>query len=248
MKRLYLTVIIITLLVTLTGLCAFAQSPNDGAVGVKGGGKSTGITSLSSQLLFSPCQGATGDVAFDCKLFGGAQEIFAGINETGFAWNTLAISLKGYNPTTDPTVSCSGFIGTDNVFQHCATSVSGSTLTITLKQGDGSGIGCDISVNNCLGNSLSALLQDLSGKSPVEPWDSVNPFCELPGAVCGSDEFVIGVGYDGFPFNTPLSAHGSLGANGVKPPSITPEPQTFVMVGGAVLGLLALALKKGLLA
>lgn len=231
----------------LFALCAvgvFAQTPGDGAVGVKNGGHSTGITSLGSGLTFSSCTGAAAgsDTAFDCALFGGAQEIFGGINDTGYAWNTLTISLTGYNPTSDPSVGCSG--GSD--FSNCSIAVNGSTLTVTFTQGTGTGVSCNIYVNNCVANSASAALNDLNG-GPLLPYDSFPPFCSLPGAVCGSDEFVVGIGFGGDVFNTPLSANGALGANGATPPPIVPEPQTLAMVGAAVLGMLALALKKGLL-
>lgn len=229
--------------------CAFAQTPPDGNVGIKNGGHSESITSLATPLTFSSCAGAAAgsDTALDCALFGGAQEIFAGINDTGYAWNTLTISLTGYNPTTDPVVNCSG--GSD--FQDCSIAVSGSTLTITFTQGDGTGVSCDIYTNNCVGNSVSAALNDLNG-NPLLPYDSFPPFCNLPGAVCGSDEFVVGIGYGSTngvsnAFNTPLSPNGSLGADGVPPPPITPEPQTLVMVGGAMIGMMLLAMKKGLL-
>jgi hypothetical protein len=242
----------IALLFASCAVCAYAQS-QDGNVGIKNGGHSTGITSLASGLTFSNCSEAvTGsDLALDCALFGtgGAQSVFAGINETGEAWNTLTLSLTGYNPATDPlsSLACSG--GSD--FQNCSIAVSGSTITITFTQGDGSGVSCDVYVNNCLSNSVSAAANDLNG-GPLLPYDSFPPFCTLPGAVCGSDEFVVGIGYGSTngvsnAFNTPLSLNSSLGADGAAPPPIVPEPQTLAMVGAAVLGMLALALKKGLL-
>jgi hypothetical protein len=245
MKIIYRAAIV--LLLASYAACTFAQT--DGNVGIKSGGHSSGITSLSSGLTFTPCAGAAAgsDTALDCSLFGGAQEIFAGINDTGYAWNSLTISLTGYNPTTDPIVNCSG--GSD--FGGCSIAVTGTTLTITFTQDGGTGVSCNILVNNCVGNSVNAALNDLNG-NPLLPYDSFPPFCSAPGAVCGSDEFVVGIGYGSTngvsnAFNTPLSIDAALGANGAAPPPIVPEPQTFVMVGAGVLGMLALALKKGLL-
>ena len=249
MKKLYRAAII-ALLLGCCGVYASSQTPPDGNVGIKNGGHSESITTLATPLTFSSCAGAAAgsDTALDCALFGGAQEIFAGIDDTGYAWNTLTIDLTGYNPTTDPVVTCDG--GSD--FQNCSIAVIGTTLAITFTQGDGTGVSCDIYTNNCVTNSVNAALNDLNG-NPLLPYDSFPPFCNLPGAVCGSDEFVIGIGYGSTngvsnAFNTPLSANGSLGADGVPAPPITPEPQTLVLVGGAMIGMLVLAIKKGLLA
>lgn len=231
----------ILLLLSCLSVGSFAQTPPDGNIGTKGGGKSTAVTSLAAPLPFSSCAGAASgsDLAFDCALFGGAQAVFAGINETGYAWNSLAISLAGYNPSTDPSVNCSG--GT--IFLKCSVNPVGSTLTVDFSQDGGTGVSCDLLVNNCVGNSAAAAINDLNPKNPVLPYDWFN--CTPTGSVCGADEFVVAVGYGGNIFVTPLSLSASLGADGALPPAITPEPNTFFLMGGALLAMLILGIKKG---
>jgi hypothetical protein len=241
--------------IAVLGIMAFCSTfsladgiPPDGAVGTARGGKSTLITSLNSTQTFSPCAGATGDVLFDCNLFsGGAQEVFAGINGTGFAINALSVGLSGFNGETD-TLGCE----TSVVFESCSVSVSGSSVEIQFLQGPGgTGVGCFGSnlttAENlaCLANSAANAFSnthhgtDLPYYNPPGPptFGCTPPTFFPPGAVCGTDEFVIGVGVDGKPFNTPLSNMGTLNAN-------TPEPQTILLVGGAMISMLMLAIKK----
>jgi hypothetical protein len=257
--------------IAVLGILAFCSAyaladgvPPDGAVGTARGGKSTPITSLNTTFTFSPCAGATGDVAFDCALFGGgAQEVFAGINETGFAWNSLSIGLTGLTPT-DLTVGCNGGANNDSsppIFgsTNCPITIpdSGSVVVTFLQGPNGTGIGCynaALPTNAptnvaCVANSIIAF-----GKNKIfgtsDPYDTlglINPSlptgCPVPpfyppGAVCGSSEFVIGVGIDSLPFNPEfLPAGGTLIAN-------SPEPQTILLVGGAMISMLMLGLKK----
>ena len=231
---------------------SLAQSvpPPDGAIGTKGGGKSTPITSLSTPFSFSSCSGATGDVAFDCALFGGSvQEVFAGINETGQAWNTLSIGLSGLNPA-DGTVGCDG--GAIFKASNCPITIplSGSVV-VTFLQAGGTGIGCynpNLSLTDptnvaCFANSAANGFYDsqhpganLPYWNPPQTGGCSPPSFFPPGAVCGSDEFVIGVGVNDLPF-TSLPVGGLLIAN-------SPEPQTILLVGGAMLSMLMLGLKK----
>lgn len=215
----------------------------DGGVKVSGGGKSLDITSLSSAQMFSSCtENPSADTVFDCNLFGGAQEIFAGINETGVAWNSLSLVLAGYNSTADPTVNCD----TNAAFADCSVAVSGSNLIVDFSQGNGTGVGCVFGVNSCGENSLAAFINDLNPKNPLLPYN--NPFgCILPGSVCGSPEFVIGVGPDDQAFNVALSPNFGLGANGTTPPTPLPEPSTWVLLAGAALALLVLGTRKAIL-
>ena len=214
--------------------------PPDGASSAKSGGKSTPIYSLTTPLTFSPCAGATGDVLFDCNLFpGGAQEIFAGVNDSSQPWNRLSVTLGGYNSKTDPVVTCSG--GT--IFSSCVPIISGSTVTFSFTQGTGTGIECNTSGKNgqsCEAYSYNALVYDFEnpGSTPL-PYDWKTCPGPVPGAVCGPDEFVIAIGNNGTQadfFITPLSSVGTLVAN-------TPEPGTFGLVGVAGFFLL-LSLRK----
>jgi hypothetical protein len=241
---------VLIIILAFHGALSFADVvPPDGNIGTKSGGRSTPITSLTQALTFSPCAGATGDVAFDCALFGGAQQIFAGVNETGIPLDSIRIGFSGYSQTLDPTVNCDG--GT--IFQNCFTSVSGSTLTVNFLQGNGTGIGCydtsnqiDPSLNvTCFLNSEAAISSNrIHGTDlpySILPIQSAGP-CEPPegfppGAVCGSDEFVIGIGYGGNTFNQPLSLDASFTAN-------APEPPTLVLFGSAMLAMLLFGIKK----
>jgi hypothetical protein len=256
MKSLRLTAALVVL-----GCCSalsFADVvPVDGGIGLKHDGHSTPITSLTQALTFSACAGAVGDVAFDCALFGGAQAIFAGVNETGFAFNSISIGLSGYSQTSDPIVTCDG----GGVFQICSVSVSGSNLTVDYFQGNGTGVGCinpllphdDPTNVACRENSRSAIYSNkhygtdlpyyrgpnqLTGpcKSPEKEEEDEGSL--PPGRVCGTDGFVVALGYDGKPFNQPLSLEASFTANNA------PEPPTLVLFGSGMLALLLFGIKK----
>jgi hypothetical protein len=247
--------------IAVLGILAFCSAyaladgvPPDGAVGTARGGKSTPITSLNTTFTFVPCAGATGDVAFDCSLFGPntPQEIFAGINETGYAWNSLSISLTGLTPT-DISVGCDG--GTQFSINNCPITIPDSgSVVVSFLQGTGTGIGCfnsdlahpllDAANQACLANSAAiALGNSQNGTSnpyynPPLTGGCNPPSFFPPGVVCGDAEFVIGVGINGLPFNPDfLPAGGTLIAN-------SPEPQTILLVGGAMISMLMLGLKK----
>jgi hypothetical protein len=231
---------------------SFAQStPPDGQIGVKQSIHSTPITSLSGTLLFSPCAGSTGDIALECAEFsGGAQYVFGGINETGVAWNSLNITLSGL--TGPDSVGCA----VSDVFanNNCPVPIPSGTdqsVTVNFSQGTGTGVGCINTVTpsdpknaTCIVNStLAAASNALLGTSlPYDsfifPQQATGPCAQTfpAGAVCGTDDFVIGVGIgtQTFPTFNPLV---SFAAN-------TPEPQTLFMVGGAMIAMLLLGLRK----
>jgi len=246
MKSLRWLAILAVLMLCTSASFADSASPNDGKVGVVAGTKSTPITSLAQALTFSPCAGATGDVASECAAFtaGEPQEVFGGLNETGYAINELTVILTGYSLSSDPSLGCDG--GT--VFSSCTiTPGAGNTLDVQFFQGTGTGIGCFGAGNPdnvaCAINSATAIKNNLNPENPVLPWD--NPFgCSsfVPGSVCGSDDFVIGVGIDGLPFNTPLAEYAVLGVNGT--PVSAPEPPTLVLFGvGSLLAMLIFGIK-----
>jgi hypothetical protein len=247
----------VTLLAVLALCCSLSYADStlpDGNIGGKSGGNSTPITSLSQPFTFSPCAGATGDVAFDCALFGtGAnapQEIFAGINETGVAWNSLSISLTGLT-MTDGTVGCDG--GALFSINNCPITIPASgSVVVNFLQGTGTGIGCfnpALSLSDptnvaCFASSTANALNNTNHGTSLPYWNppllgGCNPPTFFPpGAVCGSDEFVIGVGFGGNTFNPNNIPIGlTLSAN-------SPEPQTILLVGGAMISMLMLGLKK----
>jgi hypothetical protein len=253
--------IIALLCLTACSALSFAQSgPADGQIGVKQSIKSTPITSLTQPITFSPCSGATGDILAECNTFSiipadQPQEVFGGINETGMAWNSLSITLTGLNGTVDFSVGC--LANTFFSISNCPVAIPAATdqsVTITFLQGTGTGIGCINTVTPtdpqnaaCVVNSLVTEAGNAINHTNL-PYDSYfPPFFPIQtngpcsqtspkGAVCGSDDFVIGIGLAGSPFVDPPTG-GSLSAN-------TPEPATFVMVGGAMLAMLLLGLRK----
>ena len=244
--------IIALLCLTACSAVSFAQSgPADGQIGVKQSIKSTPITSLSGTLVFSPCAGAMGDVAAECAEFGGgAQYVFGGINETGVAWNSLNITLSGL--TGPDSVGCA----ISDVFSvnNCPVAIPSGTnqsATVNFLQGTGTGIGCINTVTpsdpknaTCIANSTVAAFSNtflgtsLPYDSYIFPQQSTGPCTQTfpVGAVCGTDDFVIGVGFGTQTFPT-FNPDVSYSAN-------TPEPATFVMVAGAMLAMLLLGLRK----
>jgi hypothetical protein len=251
---------ILTVLAFCSALSFADGIPPDGNIGAKNGGKSTAITSLTGPMDFSSCTPTDSvpvvpaDVAADCKLFLPTptsplslepQQIFAGINETGEPWNSLAVNLMNYNPIADPTVTCDG----GAIFQHCSTSTSNCnpadtvcTLTVNFLQGTGTGVKCMLGVNFCGINSGINFVTNLITGSSL-PYNSTVCDTAVPGAVCGPDEFVIGIGYgddaEGHSnaFIQPLSLDATASAD-------APEPQTILLVGGAMISMLMLGLKK----
>jgi len=259
----------VTIFAVLALCCTLSYADStlpDGNIGGKSGGKSTTITSLNSTFNFQACppgpQPYTGsnltDLQIDCNLFGGAQAVFGGINGTSLPWNSLAVNFEGYNPNADPNVNCFG--GT--LFQNCVLSQSdctgagaleSCTLTAQFTQGNANGIQCvPFNGSGCAINSTLNYLYDLAHPGASRPYlwpaggSSASPTCAgpVPGAVCGSSEFVIGVGFgtDGNGnlvngFNDLLDLDASASAN-------APEPQTILLVGGAMISMLMLGLKK----
>jgi hypothetical protein len=241
---------------------SFAQStPPDGQIGVKQSIHSTPITSLTQAITFSPCSGSVGDILAECNEFSTnpalqPQEVFGGINETGTAWNTFSITLNGLN-SIDSSVGCAvtTFFSQANCVTHPVTIPTGTdeSVTLTFTQGSGTGIGCintinptDPKNNTCMVNSFLNVVNNLTHGTSL-PYDlffrpvQLNGPCTVPtgfppGAVCGSDDFVIGIGLAGMHFVDPPTS-GSLSAN-------TPEPQTLFLVGGAMLAMLLLGLRK----
>jgi hypothetical protein len=238
---------------------SFGQTtPPDGQIGVKQSLKSTPITSLTQPIVFSACTTtATADVIAECDAFSTTpadwpQEVFGGINETGKAWNTLSITLTGLDGTKDFSVGCA--VSTFFSISNCPVAIPDATnqsVTLTFLQGTGTGIGCintatpsDPENAACIANSTATAIGNAINGTSL-PYDSyifpmqTNGPCKQTfpaGAVCGTDDFVIGIGLNGSPFVDP-PAGGDLQAN-------SPEPQTFVMVGGAMLAMLLLGLRK----
>jgi hypothetical protein len=249
--------LLLTLMIVALSAVAQAQVP-DGGISLKGSLNSQAITSLSGPLTFTPCPGVPPDTETitDCAAFGAStQAIFAGQNETSKAWNVLDLVFLGYDPATDPVLNCFG----NGVFANCTivpgadctpTSTSCS-LDVDFSQGSGTGVGCTVGINGCALGSAAAILNNLNPHNPIMPYDWFCPplYSGTPipppvaGAVCGSPHFTVGIGgSDMLNFNTPLS----LTASYVADP--TPEPQTLLLVGIAILGMAFLASKKGLLA
>lgn len=247
----------------LAGLSSFAyaQVP-DGGVGVKHSLNSLPITTLSGGLTFTPCSPTPSepDLATDCSTYG-AQAVFAGVNETGVGWSNLSITYSGWNQSMDPSVNCDG----STFFQHCtivdATDCATSTVcsfTANFTQGNGSGVGCynfSLSSNDptnaaCLTNSGNTAASNIV-HTTSDPY--YNPLATYtagigctygptlpaypPGAICGPSDFALTIGGTGINFNAPLS-------NDVTYAAATPEPQTLLLVGAAMLGMMFIATRK----
>jgi hypothetical protein len=246
--------LLIVLMCAFLGAMAQAQVP-DGGISIKGSLNSQAITSLSGPLTFSPCAGAIDpETVTDCAAFGtSTQAIFAGQNETSKAWNALDLVFMGYDPATDPILNCFG----NGVFGNCsiapgpdctATSTSCS-LDVDFTQGAGTGVGCTPFVNGCIMGSAAAIANNLNPANPILPYDwfcaPLSPFTlptPAPGAVCGSPHFTVGIGgSETLNFNTPLNLVATYAAD-------TPEPQTLLLVGIAILGMVFLSSKKKALA
>ena len=230
----------------LCSAASFADGlPPDGNVGIKSGSNSTPITSTVQNFTFTSCTGSGAPA--ECGLFGsGVQAIFAGINESGVAFSSLAVILNFPTTiTTDLSITCDAA----GIFQfnNCAslTTVGKDSLTVQFLQGNGSGIGCYDTTGaaydtTCLTNSIAAQQYNILHPGAALPYDNpVDGSCppgQVAGEVCGSNDFVIGIGYgQGNQWND-IPTGGTLLAN--------PEPPTFLLVGGAVLSMLAFGLKK----
>jgi hypothetical protein len=246
MKHLrWLTTLAVLLVCTAA---AFADStPPDGAANTGQGVRSSPITMQGQAISFPTCMGSSDP---DCAAAGpGTQSVFGGLNETGVAWNelTVVLNLKQNPSNPDLFVSCSGGGLFTNYGGGCNAALTPTQTSVTLEffQGTGTGIGCTdggmtSSDFTCLNNSNGILATQTNG--PNNPYDYYNPngtwTCPAglaPGAVCGSNDFFISLGATGEEWNTvPLS--GTLYFN--------PEPPTFPLVGGAMLAILVLGLKK----
>jgi PEP-CTERM motif len=226
--------VLLTLVFACLGAMTQAQVP-DGGIGIKHSLNSQLITSLSGPLTFIDCPGTTTEIMNDCALFGTkTQAVFAGQNGTSTAWNTLDLVLLGYDPVTDHTLGCFG----NTLFKTCTiTPGSDCTLTSTscslnvdFLQGTGTGIGCTPGFNGCP-----------SGDGDGDEGEGDESSC---GADAACAHFTVGIGgTDALNFNTRLSLTG--GSFAADP---TPEPQTLLLVGIAILGMAFFASKKGLLA
>jgi len=233
-------------------------TPPDGDLGVLGGSNSTQITSLSFGITFLPCSDPS--VSADCALIasenGGVapQELFGGVNDTGVAWNTLAVALTvpTWNTGTE-SLSCSG--GTFFSINNCSslglvTSNNPQTVLVDFTQGTGTGIGCyddeytnSIAINadiGCFFNSIE--------NYPNAPYD--NPLvssCTAP-EVCGASNFVIALGYgpdSQFPTGGPNGnslpdVNAAAGADGAP----VPEPPTLPCLLAGLVGILSLSLVR----
>lgn len=238
----------LTLAVLLAWSAAsFADStPPDGGAGVKGGSDPTAITGPVQTISFSPCN--TTPTPAGCPSTSSMDAVFAGENETGYAWSTVELILNFSSPTTsaDDYLSCTG----DGLFTAfggaCNEDIPLGTTSLTLYffQGTGSGISCTdgnystsnpnlLNDLNCLNNSNAA---QATGGVPYEYYtDGACPAGINPGAVCGPSTFLI-----------TLTSWTDLPLSGVL---ITPEPSTFQLLGvGALLAALALGIKKARLA
>lgn len=219
--------IIALLCLTACSALSFAQSgPADGQIGVKQSIKSTPITSLTQPITFSACTtSASADVIAECDAFSTTpsmwpQEVFGGINETGVAWNALSITLNGLNGTVDSSVGCA--VSTFFSISNCPVAIPDATdqsVTLSFLQGTGTGIGCINTVTSdpmnevCEANSTQTFFNNIlhGTNNPYDaflfPVQTSGPcFQTIPkGAVCGSDDFVIGIGLNGSPFVDPPS-------------------------------------------
>jgi len=245
---------------------AFAHAddinPPDGIIGVKGGSGSTQITSLSFPLTFVSCAGATGSTLADCDLFGSGpdapQEVFAGINDTGMAWDALSIELTLPTWTAGNVLTCDGgsFFSINNCAAISSELVVGNTpqtVTINFMQGSGNGIGCYDTINTNVaaikGNAGCFLssVKNYNFGSPTGLYD--NPFGAPCGntldEVCGGSDFVLGLGYGGAAQAFPsLPVGDGAGANGAS----IPEPSSLLLLFAglaAVLGLRFLRFTRG---
>jgi hypothetical protein len=259
MNRLRWLLVLGILLVCTSAAFADGTAPPDGSVGVKNTNNSIPIFTTSTVTInFAACPGA----GADCTLFGtGTQFVFGGRNESGQAWNELTVTLDlTAGDDAGNTLGCA----TSSVFTvvggQCGQVIGETQTTATAEffQGTGTGIGCygdnfaaDVS---CFLNSINtASMNQMNGTS--NPYDAgpeaYNPetqTCQLPsgapaGAVCGSNDFAIGLGFATNPEN-PNGQHwvsdittGSISAN-------SPEPSTFFLAGGAMLAMLLFGLRK----
>lgn len=233
--------------------------PPDGPVGVQKGSKSQQITSTQYSFSFQSCAGATGDVAADCAAAGpGTQEIFAGINDSGVAWNQLTVTLNlNQNPSNpDLSIGCDVSTVFAAVGGACGTVLSSTqtSVTVIFSQGaTGTGIGCynsDTTIapnqayyNQLCSNNATSVLQNNILKGRVDPYTGVNDYLngattcpgQSLGEVCGSNDFIIAIGDATTQWNS-LPTGGTLIAN--------PEPTTFLLGGGAALGMILLGLLR----
>jgi hypothetical protein len=225
---------------TLAVLLLFAAAsfaddiPPDGNTSVRGGGDPIQITEQNQSIAFSGC---VPDVP-------GCTATFSGVNATGTPWNFLALTLDWSPPDTSDggfSIGCNGgtlFLATGG---SCGSTIPDTitSTTVDFFQAGGTGIGCydngtpgnngpppappasiPTYAANCLFN------YGVGGLTP--PFSPTN--CS-PGVVCGPDAFTITL--TDFQ-DTPLM--GSIAYN--------PEPATFTLVGGAMLGMLLLCFKK----
>jgi PEP-CTERM motif len=226
--------VLLTLMFACLGAMTQAQVP-DGGIGIKNSLNSQLITSLTGPLTFIDCPGTTTEIKNDCKLFGTeTQAVFAGQNGTSKAFSTLDLVLLGYDPATDPTLNCFGngvfSICTITPGSDCASHPTNCSLDVNFSQGTGTGIGCTPGLNGCP-----------SGDGDGDEGEGDDE------SSCGAHDacahFAVGLGGSAtLNFNTPLKlTGGSFAAD-------TPEPQTLLLVGIAILGMAFFASKKGLLA
>jgi hypothetical protein len=233
-------------LLVFSAMLGYAQDPPDGSVGLTNGHRSTPITSTDQTFTFTSCTG--GNAPAECALFGaGVQEIFAGINESGVAFSSLSIVLDfptPINASLDPSINCFG--GSIFSINNCPIALTNgaTSVTVSFAQGTGSGIGCYDSTGAaydtaCLLNSIATQQSNLQNgtSNPYDnPVDGNCPPSQVPGEVCGSNDFVIGIGFGAGDQFTDIPTGGELIAN--------PEPATIVLFGVALLTMLIFGLKK----
>jgi hypothetical protein len=237
--------VVLTML-ACSAVMGYAQDPPDGSVGLKDGHKSTPIVSTTQDFTFTSCAGQ--GAPSECALFGaGVQEIFAGINESAVAFSSLSIVLDfptPINATLDPSINCFG--GSFFSINNCPlTLTNGQTsATVSFLQGSGSGIGCYDSTGatydtTCLLNSIATQQSNAKNgtSNPYDnPVDGNCPPSQLPGEVCGSNDFVVGIGFGAGDQFSDIPTGGTLIAN--------PEPSTIILFTGALLTMLIFGLKK----
>ncbi len=236
---------------------ASAQTPPDGSANLKGGGKSTAITGQGQGFSFSTCAGAMDPtVIADCAAAGNnPQAVFGGINETGTSWNILEVVLNLVPNPLDTFVGCNGGGLFTAYGGGCNEAITPGETSVTLifYQGTGTGIGCEnqsdptqAATNQyCSNNSINTLQNNYANgthnpyTNPNDIGDATCPQLAL-GEVCGANEFLITLGGTDSQGNSTnwnsAPTGGSIYYN--------PEPPTFFLVGGAMLAMLFVAIRK----
>jgi len=224
---------ILMFVLLVAGSCLADSLPPDGNMGIKGGSRSTEITTTNFSFTLTNC--STNPSSDDCQqalaAFGAfPQAAFAGDNDSGVPINRLTLTLN-FSPIASPlgeSFGCDG--GTLFTINNCPTLLpqGTSSVTFTLFKGDGTGIGCYDPGDEGDGDANEDCLENQGGDSPLK----LGPNSPNDGP---PSHFVIAVGFGTGTWptaNIPTGGAGSVG---------TPEPGTAILL---LTGMAALAARK----